>query len=222
MCKSLLVTAAGIFLSGCAAIGVDTDADPYAAGASAKQANVDPSSAVDRSASVTSKIVRPASIAKAAPSYHGIPSYYVEKGCRRAGETPDNSGFDACVRQETAAKDKVAKEWKGYAVEALNDCLPATRDPSNSYVQLMTCFEMLDWIKDPASIGGVTGTGAMHAANVPPYQPQQTVGSVEQGSSTPGIGAAHASDVPPYQSQQAGGTIEQSSSAADAATTPDH
>jgi hypothetical protein len=213
MCKFLLVTAAGVFLSGCAAMGVDNNADPLGARASDRETSADLAGAIDHSASASPRIARPIAIAKATPSSHALPTYYVEKGCRRASETSDSSGYDACVREETAAKDKIAKEWKGYAVEALNDCVPATRDPSNSYVELMTCFEMLDWIKDPASIGGVTGTGAMHAANVPPYQPQQADRFADQSSSIAGAGPAAATNVPPYESQQAAGTAAPSYSA---------
>jgi hypothetical protein len=207
MCKFLVVTAAGLFLSGCAAVGVDTNADSLGARASEREASADLAGAIDHSVSTSPRIVQRIAGAKAAPSYHAIPTYYVEKGCKRASETPDSSGYDACIREETAAKDRVAKEWKGYAIAALNDCVPATRDPSNSYVELMTCFEMLDWIKDPASIGGVTGTDAMHAANVPPYQLQG--GSVDQSSSIAGAGDPHVTNVPSYQSQQTGGSAQQ-------------
>jgi len=182
MSRILLVIAASALMSGCAALGVDTNADPTATSASDPQASADLSGSVDRSVSASPKIARPISAAKTVPSSYAVPSYYVEKGCKAASGNADSGGYDSCVRQEVAAKDKVAKEWKGYTVEALNDCIPATRDPANSYVELMTCFEMLDWIKDPASIGGVTGTGAMHARNVPAPRPEQAGGSADQAS----------------------------------------
>jgi len=187
MGRILLFTAASALLTGCAAMGVDTNADPAGALAREKTASADSGqateAATDRGAGVVAKPLRPIAQARAAPSSHAVPTYYVEKGCKTASKTPDSSGYDTCVREEVAAKDKVTKEWKGYEVQAFNDCVPATRDPSNSYVELMTCFEMLDWIKNPESIGGVTGTGAMHAVNFPPPQPEPTAESMEQSSS---------------------------------------
>jgi hypothetical protein len=44
------------------------------------------------------------------------------------------------------------------------ECASDGRD-SWSYLEVMTCLQMLDWRKHPDSIGGVTGAGATHARN---------------------------------------------------------
>jgi hypothetical protein len=170
-------------MSGCAALGVDTNADPSAMSASGPQASADLTGSVDRSVSASPRIARPISVAKTVPSSYAVPSYYVEKSCKAVRGTDESDSHESCVQQEVAAKDKVTKDWKGYTAEALNDCVPATHDPANSYVELMTCFEMLDWIKNPASIGGVTGTGAMHAGNMPAQPSELQGGSADQASS---------------------------------------
>src|SRR5271170_7250236 len=87
MSRILLVIAASALMSGCAALGVDTNADPTATSASDPQASADLSGSVDRSVSASPKIARPISTAKTVPSSYAVPSYYVEKGCKAASGT---------------------------------------------------------------------------------------------------------------------------------------
>ena len=181
MSRIVIVVAACAFMSGCAAVGVDTNADPFATSAGdGKVSAADLGGIVPRPTLASVKIARPIAAAKTAPSRNAVPSYYVEKSCKTG--SPDNNSYESCLQQESAAKDDLTKGWKGYSAQARNECAPASHDPANSYVALMTCFEMLDWIKDPASIGGVTGTGAMHARNVPAPRPEQVGGSADQAS----------------------------------------
>ena len=183
MSRILIVIAACAFMSGCAAVGVDTNADPFATNAGdGKASAADLGEIVPRTTLASAKIARPVAAAKAAPSRNAVPSYYVEKSCKTG--SPDNNSYESCLQQESAAKDDLMKGWKGYSAQARNECAPASHDPANSYVALMTCFEMLDWIKDPASIGGVTGTGAVHAKNVSDAAPGQDGGSPDQTSFT--------------------------------------
>jgi hypothetical protein len=184
MSKILIVSAVCAFISGCAAVGVDTNADPFATSASdAKVSAADLSGVVPRAAFASAKIARPITAARTAPSHNAIPTYYVEKSCK-TGSPTDNNSYDSCLKQESAAKGELTKAWKGYSAEARNECAPATGDPANSYVALITCFEMLDWMREPASIGGVTGAGGMHAKSVLDAAPGQDGGSPEQASST--------------------------------------
>lgn len=182
MPRIVIVVAACAFMSGCAAVGVDTNADPFAMSAGdGKASAAELGGIVPRTTLASAKIARPIAAAKTAPSRNAVPSYYVEKSCK-TGSPADNNSYESCLQQESAAKDDLTKGWKGYSAQARNECAPASHDPANSYVALMTCFEMLDWIKDPASIGGVTGTGAMHARNVPAPRPEQVGGSADQAS----------------------------------------
>jgi hypothetical protein len=172
-------------MSGCAAVGVDTNADPFATSAGeGKVSAVDlGGTVVPRPHLASVKVARPIAAAKTAPSRNAIPSYYVEKSCK-TGSPADNNSYESCLQQENAAKDDLMKGWKGYSAEARNECAPANHDPADSYVALKTCFEMLDWMKDPASIGGVTGAGAMHAKNVSDAASGQGGGSPDQASFT--------------------------------------
>jgi hypothetical protein len=186
MSKILIVSAASAFISGCAAVGVDTNADPFAMSAtSAKVNGADLGGVVPRAAFASAKIARPITAARTAPSHNAVPTYYVEKSCK-TGSPTDNNSYESCLQQESAAKDDLTKAWKGYSAVARNECAPATGDPTNSYVALITCFEMLDWMKEPGSIGGVTGTGGMHAKSVMDAAPGQDGGSPEQASGQDG------------------------------------
>jgi hypothetical protein len=91
-----------------------------------------------------------------------IPTYNVEKSCQAASKaTQDDSGYKGCVDDENAAKEKVAKEWANYPAAARQECASNQGgDQSNSYVELMTCFEMQDWKKDLNDVGGTHVPGA--------------------------------------------------------------
>jgi hypothetical protein len=87
---------------------------------------------------------------------------------RRWGGPQENAGRPT---KYTPERDALTAEWENYPKEARYECASDGRD-SWSYLEVMTCFQMLDWIKHPDSIGGVTGAGATHAKNEarPPLQ----------------------------------------------------
>jgi hypothetical protein len=186
MTRIFFAIAACCLMSGCATRGVDVNADPFARKAAAMGAvGADLGDAVHRTALVSPNITQSTSLARSASLRDGVPSYYLEKSCKTRSSDADSGAFDSCVQQEAAARDKLTKEWKSYSAVAREECASASRDPANSYVALVTCFEMLDWIKDPASIGGVTGAGATHAKNVPDLSPEPDRQAAEQASSAP-------------------------------------
>jgi hypothetical protein len=104
-----------------------------------------------------------------------VPSYDVEKGCKaESAVSQDNSAYEGCVNDELAAKEKVTKEWGRYSAAARQDCTAGqSGDLTNSYVELMTCFEMQDWKKSLGSDGDLTGTGAASAEGGSPPLPSQ-------------------------------------------------
>jgi hypothetical protein len=53
----------------------------------------------------------------------------------------------------------VTEEWKSYPVTARAEC----SGEGASYVELLTCFQVKDWMKHPDQIGGVTGTSSLQA-----------------------------------------------------------
>jgi hypothetical protein len=186
MSRIFFAIATGCLMSGCAATGVDVNVDPFAKSSTDMSALApDPGGAIHRTVLVNPKILHQISTAKSASPRNEVPSYHVEKSCKTRSSVGDGGGYDFCVQQEMAARDMLTKEWKSYSAEARNECAPASPDPANSYVALMTCFEMLEWIKDPSSIGGVTGGGATHAKSVSDSQPSQAAEPAEQAASSP-------------------------------------
>jgi hypothetical protein len=174
MSRTTIVVFASILLSGCfGTTGVDTNADPFATGAGAVAATA-PSRVTYLTARNNAK--RPIAVARR------VPAYSVDNDCKTTKATGDSGVHENCIQQELAAKDLLTKEWKDYPEEALNECAPASRE-SSSYVELMTCFEMLDWIKHPESIGGVTGTRSAHAKNEAPLPAQIEATPGQSGSS---------------------------------------
>jgi hypothetical protein len=94
-----------------------------------------------------------------------IPNYSVEKICRSDAElAQDEFGLNACVQDEKAAKEKIAKEWSTYPASAKQECIPdvvMSGALGQSYVELMTCFEIQDWKKHLNDIGGRVGGGTV-------------------------------------------------------------
>ncbi len=106
-----------------------------------------------------------------------VPNYDVESSCQAANKaTQDDSGYKGCVDDEKAAKEKVVKGWASYPAAARQECASSQGgDQSNSYVELMTCFEMQDWKKDLGSLstnGGAVSSGNADAKGSPPLPGQ--------------------------------------------------
>ena len=103
-----------------------------------------------------------------------IPSYDVERICRSDTElSQDKTGFDGCVRDEKAAREKIAKEWATYPASAKEECLPdviLSDGLGESYVELMTCLEMQDWKKHLGNIGGPAVGGSVGGSPPTPTQ----------------------------------------------------
>jgi hypothetical protein len=174
MSRTTIVIFASALLSGCfGTMGVDTNADPFATGSGAVAITL-PGKVTDLTPRNNAK--RPIAVASA------VPALSVDNDCKTTNALGDSGVHENCIQQELVAKDLLTKEWKVYPKEALNECAPAGREWS-SYVELMTCFEMLDWMKHPESIGGVTGTESVHARNEAP-PPAQIEAPPDQSDSS--------------------------------------
>jgi hypothetical protein len=90
-----------------------------------------------------------------------VPRYPVERGCKSAGAAVEGNSYDGCLKQESEAKRQLNDEWKRYPVAAKAEC---SADDGVSYVELLACFEVKDWMKHPDKIGGVTGTASSQEA----------------------------------------------------------
>jgi len=78
-----------------------------------------------------------------------VPSYDIKKGCKAESVlSQENSASEGCVNDEREAKEKLTKEWGSYSAAARQDCTAGQSGNLNSYVELMTCFEMRDWKKN--------------------------------------------------------------------------
>ena len=112
------------------------------------------------------------------PYGNGVPYLDVKTSCSDAqkfssGTGDKNSAFKGCMQDEMNAKGELAKRWSSFKGKDKQDCVEQSRNPSPSYVEVLTCLEM-----DSGSLqngGGVKGG------------PPQIGGPVAPGLATPGV-----------------------------------
>ena len=74
-----------------------------------------------------------------------VPRFDIDATCRAA---PSLAGgiqnpFDSCVREEKAARAKLASTWKRHTAQQRRECSALERSSgSPSYVDVLTCLEM--------------------------------------------------------------------------------
>jgi hypothetical protein len=110
------------------------------------------------------------SVANAAPkSYGGVPYLDVKGSCEDAqkfgaqGQDKDVA-YKGCMQDEMAAKSQLAKRWSSFKFADKQTCVEQARQPSPSYVEVLTCLEMdTDGMSGGRNghpkIGGPTPTG---------------------------------------------------------------
>jgi hypothetical protein len=83
-----------------------------------------------------------------------VPRLNVEATCKATVATDKAMGldlaqsFDDCMRDEDAAQQQLGTIWLSNSVEIRNRCEgEATAGGSDSYVDLLTCIQMADWVK---------------------------------------------------------------------------
>jgi hypothetical protein len=71
-----------------------------------------------------------------------LPAFDIVQNCK--GESSGaGTGLESCTRDETNAKDELAKRWSSYAASAKKDCIgESSIGGDQSYVELLTCLEM--------------------------------------------------------------------------------
>lgn len=74
-----------------------------------------------------------------------IPTTDPQKICRNAREAAaaqdQQTAYDACLRDEQAARDQLRKNWDHFPASARDTCAePEAMSPS--YVEVLTCLEM--------------------------------------------------------------------------------
>ncbi len=77
----------------------------------------------------------------------GVPYLDVKTSCSDAqkfssGSGDKNTAFKGCMQDETNAKTELAKRWSQFKGKDKQDCVEQSRQPSPSYVEVLTCLEM--------------------------------------------------------------------------------
>jgi hypothetical protein len=72
----------------------------------------------------------------------GVPVYDVAPGCRAAVTVVPGS-FDACMKNEQAARTQLAASWDQFAAATRENCVQAEGvGGTPSYVELLTCLQI--------------------------------------------------------------------------------
>ena len=77
----------------------------------------------------------------------GVPPLDVKSSCSDAqkfssGTDSKDSAFKGCMQDETKAKDELAKHWSSFNAKDRHDCVEQSRNPSPSYVEVLTCLQL--------------------------------------------------------------------------------
>jgi hypothetical protein len=103
-----------------------------------------------------------------------LPLYDVERSCRMDTEAlGDNGAYESCLKDEQTAKETVGRDWGRYSAAARQACVPDDMgDFGNSYVEMMTCFEIQDWKTHLDDVGGSVMAGPASNGGSPPTPSQ--------------------------------------------------
>jgi hypothetical protein len=108
-----------------------------------------------------------------------VPDLNFEPICREAaGESLGiEDKFDFCIRDESRARDELAKQWSEFESADRMSCIRlSTMDRAASYVEVLTCLEMDQAVKKlhqraTAATAAADATGALGQA--PKYAPDK-------------------------------------------------
>jgi hypothetical protein len=92
-----------------------------------------------------------------------IPNYDIDKMCKYAASVggDQNNATASRTQDEKAAKERLVKAWPTYPAPARQECTSNLQfNIGNSYVELVTCFQMQDWKNHLEDIGGAQVPGA--------------------------------------------------------------
>jgi len=94
----------------------------------------------------------------AIPVSDRVPQLNVEATCKATVATDKAMGldlaqsFDDCMRDENTAQQQLAAVWLSNSNEIRNRCEgEAIAGGTDSYVDLLTCMQMADWLKSPSA-----------------------------------------------------------------------
>ena len=110
----------------------------------------------------------------------GLPELDVKGSCRDAqkfstgANDKNDAAFKGCMQDETNAKNDLAKRWSSFNGKDRSTCVEQSRDPSPSYVEVLTCLEMgSDAMRNAPKVDGqpVPQIGGPVAPGLPGPQP---------------------------------------------------
>lgn len=89
----------------------------------------------------------------------GVPTLDVKGSCSDAQKfssgVDKNMAFKGCMQDELNAKTELGKRWSEFKPKDRSNCVEQARFPSPSYVEVLTCLEMVsDAMRAPAAAGG--------------------------------------------------------------------
>ena len=72
------------------------------------------------------------------------PAFDIARNCSsEAAGAVAGAGVASCTRDETEAKNQLAKRWSSFSASQKNDCVEESSiGGEKSYVELLTCLEM--------------------------------------------------------------------------------
>ena len=78
---------------------------------------------------------------------NGVPDLDIKTSCSDAqkfssGSGDKNTAYKGCMQDEMSAKGELAKRWSSFKGKDKQDCVEQSRNPSPSYVEVLTCLEM--------------------------------------------------------------------------------
>ena len=93
-----------------------------------------------------------------------VPELKVEASCRATTATDKTMGlalsqsFDDCVRDELAAQKQLSTVWSTAPSPLRDSCEgEATTGGTQSYVDLLTCIQMAEWVNSPSTATRLRG-----------------------------------------------------------------
>lgn len=91
----------------------------------------------------------------------GVPDLNVKGSCTDAQKfstgSANDQAYKGCMQDETNAKSELAKRWTSFKPKDKVDCVEQGREPSPSYVEILTCLEMnTDAIRNAPKVDGKT------------------------------------------------------------------
>ena len=112
----------------------------------------------------------------------GLPELDVKSSCSDAqkfstGNDNSTSAYKGCMQDETNAKNDLARRWTSFNTKDRQNCVEQSRDPSPSYVEVLTCLEMgSDAMRNAPKVNGqsvpqIGGPVAPGLAGPPPGPP---------------------------------------------------